>query len=840
VPPTTPRRGTKGKSHLRNVSHGSSQSTTSDTGTAQHDPIPVKLPTQRKCTLWVHEEAFSKDDVVLDLDLFPDVKPGALMDVGALKADSGVRDFQEAAQPSRKDGDSLSATMQRQRSSSNSDSPSTASGNHDRRDSDFGKRYLFIAQEMPKEVKAKQSRFEISVAKHIADLFGLKHRSQVLVSTTDTAVCSASHVELSFKDEYLSRSDMWRLALSELSNKTVFKGQKILFMGTIKAQVTSIYVDGRKMQSAFFSTSTRPVFRSESARYVLFIQMSREMWDFDSEGSGEIMFSKVVNGFLPSLFKKWASLKAKHLVSIVLFTRVEYDTGIASELASAHDSAYHTGVQAEGNKKPYKDFYRVVVSEMASGSWTTILYQLKREFKFFLRDISLHRYKMIAAFAPAPQDGNTRGPIGTRIEAEPSLAMHGNVLEAINLASSQFSHDYIDRDLMRTGISVVVITPSPGLFEVDYETLRMTTEALIGSGIGIDLVCLPKMPLHSVPLFRYRNPQYAAFQEAMHIKSLRSEDSTPRQAAAMFSSSFSSMNESLSPLKASMRERSLRTGSFAATDPPSEWSYAIPHWLDVSFWTGASQDIGLENPFAKSIDKYLRSERTQQARDFEVRCKMYEMEMASVMENVLTEIAVRPLQHDALFSQMIVGLREIPGTTQHSKEASDSVNREKVVASLSEFVSGPSKPQLDRQSSSEEKILYKAMDKFDATISELLEDFPGTRQNIEGKKYSKARGEETVKRILAEDVKVFGTSFKEERGTTKGLSVTGTVMPGNPGQMSQNSEENLKPRKESLSSAMTAKSKMSALRPPNLDDRLALASMDLALQHPKLLQQRYK
>ncbi|TVY56894.1 Vacuolar membrane-associated protein iml1 [Lachnellula cervina] len=816
VPPITPRRGIKGngKSHLRNVSNGSSQS---DTGTAHHDPIPVKLPTQRKCTLWVHEEAFSKDDVVLDLDLFPDVKPGELMDVVALKADSGVRDFQEVAQPSRKDGDSLSATMQRQRSNSNSDSPSTASGNHARRDSDIGKRYLFIAQEMSKEVKAKQSRFEISVAKHIADLFGLKHRSQVLVSTTDTAVCSASHVELSFKDEYLSRSDMWRLALSELSNKTVFKGQKILFMGTIKAQVASIYVDGRKMQSAFFSTSTRPVFRSESARYVLFIQMSREMWDFDSEGSGEIMFSKVVNGFLPSLFKKWASLKAKHLVSIVLFTRVEYDTGITSELAtSAHDSAYHTGIQAEGNKKPYKDFYRVVVSEMASGSWTTILYQLKREFKFFLRDISLHRYEIVTALAPAQKDGNAKG-----------------ALEAINLASSQFSHDYIDRDLVRTGISVVVITPSPGLFEVDYETLRMTTDILIGSGIGIDLVCLPKMPLHSVPLFRYRNPQYGAFQEAMHIKSLRSEDSTPRQATAMFSSSFSSLNESLSPLKASMRERSLRTGSFAAADPPSEWSYAIPHWLDVSFWTGASQDIGLENPFAKSIDKYLNSERTQQTRDFEVRCKMYEMEMASVMENVLTEIAVRPLQHDALFSHMIVGLREIPGTTQSSKEASDAVSREKVVASLMEFVGGPSKPQLDRHSSSQEKILYKAMDKFDAIISELLGDFPGPRQNIEGKKYSKSRSEETVKRILAEDVKVFGTSFKEERRTTKGPSVAGTLMPEKAGQMSQNSDESLKPRKEGLSSAMTAKSKMSPLRAPKFGRQISLGKHGFGIAAPK-------
>lgn len=592
------------------------------------------------------------------------------------------------------------------------------------------------------------------------------------------------------------------------------------------------------MQSAFVSTNTKPIFRSESARYVLFIQMSREMWDFDSEGSGEIMFNKVVNGFLPALFKKWASLKAKHLVSIVLFTRVEYDTGITSELATnTHDIAYHTGIQADGSKKPYKDFYRVVVSEMASGSWTTILYQLKREFKFFRRDISMHRVEIVSDSAPTSQDGSTRGALGTRIEAEPSLAMHGNVLEAINLASSQFAHDYIDRDLMRTGISVVVITPSPGLFEVDYETLRLTTETLIGNGIGIDLVCLPKMPLHSVPLFRYRNPQYGAFQEAMHIKSLRSEDSTPRQTGPMYGSSFSSLNESLSPIKGSIHDRSLRPGSYPVSNPPSEWSYAIPHWIDVSFWTGASQDIGLGNPSAKSIDRYLKREHTLQARNFEVRCKMYEMEMASVMENVLTEIAVAPLQHDALFPQMVIGPEVIPGATKTTcaKETSTSVAREKVLSSLSEFVNGPSKPQVDRHSSSQERTLYKALDTFDTTVSELLEQYPGTRQNIDGKRYFKTGSEEAAKKILAEDAKVFGTSFNGDRNAPKSFNVKGSLTIEKDVHSSKDTEEKIKPRKESVSSTMTAQTntKMSPLRPPKFGRQISLGKHGFGIAAPK-------
>ena len=629
---------------------------------------------------------------------------------------------------------------------------------------------------------------------------------------------------------------MWRLAVAELSNKTVFQGQKVLFMGTVKAHVNCVYLDGRKVQSAFFSTNTKAIFRSESARYVLFIQMSREMWDFDSEGSGEIMFNKVVNGFLPTLFKKWVALKAKHLVSIVLFTRVEYDTGLTSELgAGVHDSTYHTGIQIDGNKKPYKDFYRVVVSEMASGSWTTILYQLKREFKFFRKDISMHRIDMVSSLEPQLKNGR-RGALGTRIEAEPSLAMHGNVLEAINLASSQFSHDYIDRDLMRTGISIVVITPSPGLFEVDYETLRMTTETLISNGIGIDLVCLPKMPLHSVPLFRYRNPQYASFQETLHFKSLRSEDSTPRQNSALFSSSFSSLNDSLSPTKASLPDRSVRTGSIVAIHPPSEWSYAIPHWIDASFWTGASQDHFLSNPSTKVVKKYLQKFKTQRSTDFAIRCKMYEMEMASVMENVMNEISVTPLQHDALFPQMIIGPREVPVASVENKDESHSsewINRNKVYTSLLEFVGGPSKPLVDRDSTQSDRSFYKTLNTFDLSRSEIQGEYPGTRQKNEDKKYFKTGSEEGARKLLADDPKVFGTSFVDDLTTPKGVSFMQTALSGRSKSDARGLDDPIRPRKESVSSSMTATMKTSPLKAPKFGRQISLGKHGFGIAAPK-------
>jgi len=155
----------------------------SNTGTVQHDPVSLKLPVEKKCLLWIHDDAFSKEEVVLNLDIFPDINAGELMAIMALKSDTNVRDFQEKGQGPKKDMENLATAMQQERSSSNPTSPGLINGNDTRHDIDLGKRYLFLAKDMPKEMKAKNTGLEVSVAKHIADVFGFKHRSNVLLTT---------------------------------------------------------------------------------------------------------------------------------------------------------------------------------------------------------------------------------------------------------------------------------------------------------------------------------------------------------------------------------------------------------------------------------------------------------------------------------------------------------------------------------------------------------------------------------------------------------------------------------------------------------------------------------
>lgn len=424
-------------------------------------------------------------------------------------------------------------------------------------------------------------------------------------------------------------------------------------MGTIKALVKTIFVQGQKVQSAFFDSSTKPIFRSESARYVLFVQMSKEMWDFDADGTGEIMFSKVINGFLPELFKRWERLGVKHLVSIVLFTRLEYERGLTAGFVHTEIDTSDPSMLSMDNTS-YRDFYRVVVSDVASVKWANILRQLKAEFKVFLRDVSVRR----------PSAGQHRSlgtglaavstDLPTRIIAgHPSAAIRGNILEAINLASSQFSSDHIDRDLVRTGTSICVVTAATGLFEVDYNLLRKTTENLIENGVSIDLVCLSRMPLHSVPLFKYwqQEPPPRGGRDSSNGADKHAGEEASPQSYDSDISRYSESQLTSHEVDVDVQETELRPSRLGF------WKYGIPHWIDVSFWTSSSEE---DRTQAAILGKPVNKTRPAKFhwKGFIPRVRMYELQMMGLMEDAMSEVSIPYLSQNVKSSSTGQGLSQ--------------------------------------------------------------------------------------------------------------------------------------------------------------------------------------
>ena len=532
---------------------------------------------------------------------------------------------------------------------------------------------------------------------------------------------------------------MWRLTLSLLGNKTVYKGQKLLFMGTIKATVNNIYVRGEKVRCAFYSTSSKPIFRSESAKYIIFIQMSKEMWDFDADGSGDLMFNRVINGFLPDLFKRWARMQARHIVSIILFTRVEYSAQMA---AQGNLPNFRADERSPKLTKQFQDFYRVIAMEMESGHWLKILARLKTAFKEFLREVST--MKISEQAESEASEGTTISQAKTVLAGEPTSAMHGNILEAINIASSQFSKDYIDRDLVRTGISVVIITPGTGVYEVDYSMLKSTTDSLVGNGIGIDLVCLSPMPLHSVPLFKYRTPAIlSALTSSQVSQSPMEVDNTPRQSGAHFDKPTAHESFGSPPRRSALGSSPRRNiaGNHRSSHPiaPGSWSYALPHWIDVSFWAGSTDQDSVEKHPSLITPKDGKRSRKYDQSSFVPRCRMYELQTMGVMESEMSNISIPYLQKEGSETQT----SDLEGKSRAQKLPSDSLSTTNppITQSRPTVVSVPSAVEtgLDRtqprrdgpyQSKVREATTFRWMDDYDDNVFRLPEQRQQTKSYV--------------------------------------------------------------------------------------------------------------
>ncbi|EEB16663.1 DEP domain-containing protein, putative [Pediculus humanus corporis] len=328
-----------------------------------------------------------------------------------------------------------------------------------------------------------QTREAVSVEQTIASTFQLRTYADVYMNVVNPESVALDSIELTFKDQYMGRSEMWRLKNS-LLNTCVYLNKKIEFCGgSIRCQVHEMWSQGDRVACGVIAEDTKIVFRSNTSMVYLFIQMSSEMWDCDI--NGDLYFEKAVNGFLSDLFQKWKKNGCYHEVTIVLFSRTFYE---AQDLEK-FPIYMRECLQQDYKGRFYEDFYRVVVQNERYDEWTSTLVQLRKLFtEYHTKVVEYHKRDGIEI----PRAVN-------------STAAQGNFLEVLNMSLNVFEKHYLDRSFDRTGQLSVVITPGVGVFEVDRELTNVTKQRIIDNGVGSDLVCVGEQPLHAVPLLKFHN-----------------------------------------------------------------------------------------------------------------------------------------------------------------------------------------------------------------------------------------------------------------------------------------------------------------------------------------------
>ncbi|XP_030565377.1 GATOR complex protein Iml1 isoform X9 [Drosophila novamexicana] len=331
--------------------------------------------------------------------------------------------------------------------------------------------------------QSKTGRNVISIESCIAIAFKMRSYSNVVMRIVNPADVALDSIEITFKDQYMGRSEMWRLK-TYLTNTCVYVNKKIDYNDMqIRCQVYEMWSQGERVASGVITDDTKIVFRSSTSMVYLFLQMSSEMWDFDIHG--DLYFEKAVNGFLTELFQKWKKLGCNHEVTIVLFSRTFY----AAKSLDEFPAHMRDCLQQDYKGRYYEDFYRVAIQNERNDDWCTVLAQLRKLFTSYQETVLRYHERQ-----------NMRIPLATN-----STATQGNFLEVLNISLNTFEKHYLDRTFDRTGQLSVVITPGVGVFSVDRELTNITKQRIIDNGVGSDLVCVGEQPLHAVPLLKFHN-----------------------------------------------------------------------------------------------------------------------------------------------------------------------------------------------------------------------------------------------------------------------------------------------------------------------------------------------
>ena len=345
------------------------------------------------------------------------------------------------------------------------------------------------------------------------------------------------------------------------------------------------------------------------------------------------MFDRAVDAFLPELFRRWQESGTRHRVTAVLFTRVKQEDHLATP---SNDPLPGNVSRVLQRNVPglVRDYYHVLVDDASSAHGDLILNKLKDQSQVFLRDVSTH--------APFPENGGPTtapkkspfpedGVKGTVI-GQPMPASAGNLLEAINLSCSHFSENPSGCQLARTGLSMIVVTPGNGVFDVDFDLLYITGDRLATAEASVSLVCLSDMPLHIVPLCRYRLPHLSEPEAAWSCP--------PHENPPVLSQNSSGPGRSLAQIGAVSPSNPRSKDGFHpghthnAREPTHGQSGGVPHWLDASFWRAPGKSPGTGPNKARS--HYPASGGPY----FFPSVRMNEVQMTGGMETEMSHISV--------------------------------------------------------------------------------------------------------------------------------------------------------------------------------------------------------
>jgi hypothetical protein len=164
-----------------------------------------------------------------------------------------------------------------------------------------------------------KGNMQVSILKDVAQVLSHLHGQKLIVRPANLASHALDFVEISFKDQFLSRSDIWYFKRTMVGNP-IYVGKNVVNKLGVRGHVNELLAsDKQSVRSGVVTDNTKYIFRSRSARFFWLVQVSAEMWQFAD--NSELMHEKLVNGFMDDLLERWKQAEVTHSLTVIFFSR---------------------------------------------------------------------------------------------------------------------------------------------------------------------------------------------------------------------------------------------------------------------------------------------------------------------------------------------------------------------------------------------------------------------------------------------------------------------------------------------------------------------------------------
>lgn len=339
-----------------------------------------------------------------------------------------------------------------------------------------------------------------------------------------------NRVELSFKDQFVSRRDMWKIT-QQLQFMTVYKSKQLEYNG-LRTRVRALYTnEGKELRNGIIDIAkTKFSFFSKSSQLQILVEASSDMFSFDH--NGHIQTEKAVT-FVKSYFDRCLKDFCSNEVSIVIYARLFYpqvqnESQLKEELRKHHDingslRSYRANDLGAFLKSKHVKFFqdvflKVGVYEISKPNQEKSIIALKRALNFFpslvnwniavpdhvaqMKDSYPFEKFSEMPFLPQQQSHIIDCQIGSSEKCQ--------LLEAINLSLFNLNNENMDQNLKKTGHQLVILTAGTGSYRVNADMINPTKSRALLGGTPIQIVSFQMRPPFQTPLLirccTYKNP----------------------------------------------------------------------------------------------------------------------------------------------------------------------------------------------------------------------------------------------------------------------------------------------------------------------------------------------